>query len=409
MFFNNAKSIWILAVLLLILLALAGWRQGGILAAFSFGGILFGALFAVLIGKIFHFILPHLGASDPLVAWALAPVCGFILVEVIFMSVGFKIHRQVEVNYKHRRSELQLALWTRLNTRLGICVGLLNGAAYFILISFLLFNLTYLTTQVAVAGEQPLTIRVANRLGHDLQSTGISTVAAGVGTLSPAYYQFSDLAGFLMQNPQAASRFADYPGFTSLWQRDDMQALATDGTLTNALAAGATLGQVLNEQPVQDFLKNKDLNHAVTDTLQTNLDDLTAYLQTGKSAKFDDKIIGEWDFNLNVTLAWFRQNHPRVQASEMKAARAIWTEAYSQTTILATGDNQLFIKNLPHFTGKPGKPDLQDWKGDWSTDGANYTLHATLNGQDKFMEGKADALRLSVKDGKDLLIFDRAD
>ena len=406
-------SIWILTVLLLVILALAGWRQGGILAAFSFGGIVLGALLASLVGKLFHPLLPHLGASDPLIAWALAPICGFILVSIVFTAIGFKVHRQVEVFYKHKAGELRQAMWQRLNTRLGICVGLLNGAAYFVLISFVIFNLTYLTTQVAVADNQPLMIRVANQLGNDLQSTGMSRAAAAVGTLPPDYYQLADLSGFLMQNPKAASRLADYPGLTSLWQRDDMQGLVNDSTLTNALAAGASVNDILNEQSVQDFLKNKDLTATVRDALITNIDDLTAYMQTGKSTKYSDKIIGDWAFNVRVTLAWWRQSQPKIQASELMAIRALWTKAYGETTVLATGDHQLFIKSLPQFKFDPKQPPTineQNWKGDWSVDdGTNYTLHATLNGDEKFLSGTADDLRLTAKDGKTMLIFDRVD
>jgi Colicin V production protein len=406
-------SIWILAVLLLAILALAGWRQGGILASFSFGGIVFGALLATLIGKIFHPILPHVGASNPITAWAIAPLCGFILVSIIFTAIGFKVNRQVEVFYKHKAGELRHAMWRRLNTRLGICIGLLNGAAYFILVSFVIFNLTYLTTQVAVADGQPFTIRTANTLGHDLQTTGMSRVAAAVGTLPPNYYKFADLSGFLMQNPKTAQRLADYPGFTSLWERDDMQGLVTDGTLTNALASGTTISDILKEQPVQDFLKNKDLTKVVQDAFETNLDDLTTYLQTGKSAKYNDKIIGHWEPNIGVTLAWWRQGEPNVQAKEMAAIRALWTKAYEQTVVIATGDHQLFIKNFPIFKAQPKQApsvEEQNWKGDWSVDdGTNYTLHANFNGQDKFMSATADDLRMSAKDGKTLLIFDRAD
>ncbi len=406
-------SIWILAVLLLAILALAGWRQGGILASFSFGGIVLGALLASLVGKLFHPLLPHLGASDPLIAWAMAPICGFILVSIVFTAIGFKGHRQVEVFYKHKAGELRQAMWQRLNTRLGICVGLLNGAAYFVLISFVIFNLTYLTTQVAVAENQPLMIRVANQLGNDLQSTGISRAAAAVGTLPPDYYKLADLSGFLMQNPKAAGRLADYPGLTSLWQRDDMQGLVNDSTLTNALAAGASVNDILNEQSVEDFLKNKELTATVRDALVTNLDDLTAYMQTGKSAKYSDKIIGDWAFNIRVTLAWWRQSQPKVQASEIMAIRALWTKAYGATTVLATGDHQLFIKSLPQFKFDPKQPPTineQNWKGDWSVDdGTNYTLHATLNGDEKYLSGTADDLRLTAKDGKTMLVFDRVD
>src|SRR5271155_368930 len=101
MFLNEGMSIWILAAALLAILALAGWRQGGIIASFSFVGVLFGALLAGLLGKIFHPLLPHLGADDPLMAWALAPLCGFILVSVILTSLGIKVSRQMEVRFKH--------------------------------------------------------------------------------------------------------------------------------------------------------------------------------------------------------------------------------------------------------------------------------------------------------------------
>ncbi len=329
MFLNEGMSIWILAAALLVVLALAGWRQGGILASFSFAGILFGALLASLVGKLFHPLLPHLGASDPLVAWALAPICGFILISIVFMSVGFKVNREVEVFYKHKAGELRNAMWVRLNTRLGIYIGLLNGAVYLILISFIIFNLSYLTTQVAVADEQPFMVRTVNTLGRDLQATGMARAAAAVGTLPKDYYQFSDLSGFLMQNPNTAGRLANYPGLDSLWQRDDMQALATDPTLTNALASGATISQILDEPPLQDFLKNKDLLRAVQTTFETNLDDLNAYLQTGKSAKYDDKIIGRWEFNVRVTMAWLRQSAPTtIEPRELMAIRNLWTKGY---------------------------------------------------------------------------------
>jgi hypothetical protein len=301
-----------------------------------------------------------------------------------------------------------------MNTRLGICVGLLNGALYFVLLTFFIFNLTYWTTQVAVAPNQPLMIRLANQLGNDLQATHLARVAGAVGTLPPEYYQFADLAGFLMQNPQVGPRLVEYPALTSVWERDDFQPLVTDATLTNALASGVSLSELLNDPTVRAFLENKEQTKLITGILQTNLDDLTEYLKTGKSAKYDgEKIIGQWEFNPAVTMAWLRQSNPKIPASEMRVVRARWTKAYADTRVLVTGDNQLFIKNLPKFLTQtqPSQPRFQpeSWKGDWSANGDAYDLHVTLNGADKFMTAKAEDLRLSVKDGKNLLVFDRAD
>ena len=61
-------TIWILAVLIMVSVALAGWRQGAIRAAFSFVGILVAALLAVPVGRIFQPLLPHLGAGNPVLA-----------------------------------------------------------------------------------------------------------------------------------------------------------------------------------------------------------------------------------------------------------------------------------------------------------------------------------------------------
>ncbi len=414
MIFNGGMSIWILAIVIMISTALAGWRLGAIRAAISFVGILFAALLAVPIGKLVHPLLPHLGAGNPIAAWALAPVAGFILVSIVFKVIGQPVHNKVEHFYKYKAGDLRLSLFERLNSRLGICVGLLNGALYFVLMTFLIFNLTYWTTQVAVAPNQPLAIRLANQMGHDLQSTHLARVASAVGTLPPEYYRLADLAGFLMQNPQVGPRLVEYPALTSLWERDDFQPLVTDSTLTNALASGVSLQELLNDPTVRGFLENKEQTKLVTGILQSNLDDLTVYLQTGKSAKYDDqKIIGHWDFNPAVTLAWLRQSNPRIPASEMRVVRARWTLAYADTHVLVTGDNQLFIKNLPKFLPQtqPKDPLFQpeNWKGDWTANGDAYDLHATLNGTDKFMTAKAETLRLSIKDGKNLLIFDRAD
>jgi len=88
------------------------------------------------------------------------------------------------------------------------------------------------------------------------------------------------------------------------------------------------------------------------------------------------------------------------------------TQAYASTRVLVTGDNQLFVKSLPKLKINPGQPpttEHNDWKGDWSANGASYDLHLTLNSEEKFMTATAEDIRLSVKDGKNLLIFDRAD
>jgi phosphate/sulfate permease len=138
MFFNVRMTIWILAFLCLAGAALAGWRQGAIRAAFSFVGILIAALLAALAGKVFGLLLPYFGVTNPVTLWVLSPICGFALVLIFFKIAAQSVHKKIEVHHRYQVSDLQRTLWERLNARLGICVGLLNGALYFVLLSFVL-------------------------------------------------------------------------------------------------------------------------------------------------------------------------------------------------------------------------------------------------------------------------------
>ena len=417
MIFNGDMTIWILAILLMVLAALAGWRQGAIRASISFGGILIAALLATSAGKLFSLLLPMLGVTNPITLWAVSPACGFALVLTVFKVIAQSVHRKVEVFYKYQAGDLRQTLWERLNSRLGICVGLLNGSVYFILVSFIFFNLAYLTFQTSKAEtmtSQPIAVRLVNDLGTNMVSSGFSRTASAVGTLRPEFYQLSDLAGFLAQNSQAAHRLVDYPGLASLWERAEMQPLVQDSSLTNAIMTGAAVSTVLNLPSVQDFLYNKKLSQSVWGIVQTNFDDITNYLATGKSPKFDgEKIIGHWEFNPAVTFAWMRQDRPRMSNKEVLAMRAMVFQNYAQTRLLVTGDNQIFVRSLPRVhpgaTGQPPTVELNDWKGDWSNDGKTYTLHVTLGTEEKFLTGTTEGIRLTVKDGRSTYIFDKVE
>ena len=133
MIFTLVMTIWILTLVLMASGITLGHRQGAIRATFSFAGIVFASLLAVLIGKLLKPLLPHVGIHNPTLIWIIPPIEAFVLVLVLFKVAGFFVHRKVNVYYKYKAGDLRLALWERLNTRLGACVGALNGTAYLLL------------------------------------------------------------------------------------------------------------------------------------------------------------------------------------------------------------------------------------------------------------------------------------
>jgi Colicin V production protein len=404
MIFTVGMTIWILALVLLAASIALGHKLGAINASFTFVGIIVAALLAGPVGGIFKHLLPHIGISNQTAVWAASPIVAFLVVLVLFKMAGFFVHRKVEMFYKYKAGDLRLALWERLNARLGACIGTLNGTAYVVLLSFLIFNFSYWTVQVMPTDDESRSTKLVNRLGNDLQGTGLAKPAHSLVTMPENFYKLADLAGLISQNPQLSDRLANYPAFISLVERDDLRQLAQNADFTNAWNSHAPMGSLLNQPAFKTILQNTELIDIVWTTVQTNLPDLMNYLQTGKSAKYDEqKILGRWDFNVSTSVAMLRQARPNIPASEMKVIRALWTQGYADTTFVAGGDGQAFLKNLPDFKNKPPTP--QTWKGSWTANDTNYNL--SLSGNP--MTAQINGTRLTLKDDKNTYVFDRED
>jgi hypothetical protein len=409
MVFIDGMTIWILALVLLGSGIGMGFRQGVIRAAFSFLGIVFAGLLAAPLGKPFKLLLPHLGIHSETMVWMIAPIEAFVLVLILFKVTGFFVHRKVDLYYKYRAGDLQFSLWERLNSRLGACVGTLNGAAYLVLVCFVIYNFSYWTVQIASSDNETRTTKFINRAGRDLESTGMAKAAHSVATMPDNFYKMADLAGLICQNPQLNDRLGHYPPFLSLMERDDLHQLADNSDFISAWGSHAPMGQLMNQPEIKTILQNNDLLNTVWTTVQSNLDDLIVYLKTGKSPKYDsEKILGRWDFDIGVSLAMLRQAQPNIPSAQMRVVRAMWIQGYASTTFVAASDGQAFLKSFPDFNKKQ-PPTLEVWKGSWTADGTNYDLTLTSNGENKSMTGKFSGIRLILTDDKNTLVFDRED
>src|SRR3989442_15155338 len=165
-------TIWLLALILMAALAALGFRQGGVRVAFSLVGILVGLLLAGLLGRFLKPVLGAVGLKNPVLVWVLAPFVVFLLVSVAFKIAGYSVHHKIDVYFKYKAGNLRLGLWERLNRRLGLCLGGVNGAIYFILISFVIYSFSYWTVEMASAEGDPKPGAILDRLGPHLESNG---------------------------------------------------------------------------------------------------------------------------------------------------------------------------------------------------------------------------------------------
>ena len=411
MVFTDGMTIWILALLLLAAGAGMGLRQGAIRAAISFAGIIIAALLAWPLSGLVRPLLPHLGVHNHIVVWLLPPFIVFVILLSVFKSVGMLAHHKAEVYYKYKATDVQLIVWLRLIKRLGLGFGLLNGLVYLVLISTVIYVFSYWTVQVAPSVNERILVRLLNRMGRDLDAAGLAKAARAINPMPADYFKGAELAGLIYQNPQLKDRLAGYPPFLSLAERDDFKQLGQDTGFQEAWKSQSPIGQLLDNKLAAAIWRDADKADALWNLTLSNYDDLTNYLQTGRSAKYDSvKILGRWDFDLNASLMALEQSQHNLTSNDMLALRAIWPTAYAQTTFVASADGQVLLKRLPNFTAhqnQAGTTETATWEGKWSSNGDDYTLSLNSNGATKSATATVVGSRLTIKTGSETLVFDR--
>jgi hypothetical protein len=399
-------TMWLLTLLLLASLAAAGWRQGAIRAGISFFGIIFSALLAVPLGKLVAPLVKICGVSNPILLWALPPFIAFVVVLALVKLGGFMVHQKVDVYYKYKAGDLRLSLFERLNHRLGICVGLLNGVVYLVLISWVIYAFSYWTVQMASGENDPRAQRLLSQLGRDLQSTGFAKVARAVDSLSPAFYDTADLAGTIYQNPMCEARLLRYPGFLSLGERQEFQTLGQDQAFSQ-MRLTSPLREVMAYPAVKAVLDNPELLRTIWATVQPDMKDLKVFLETGKSAKYEgERILGRWVFDVNGTVLLYRRAKPNVAAAEVARLRAWITEKFPKSSIVAAPDHMVALKGIPQIVLQPGQPyagEAKNFKGEWKNAGTGYEFD--LEGGTVKRTGKFEGNRLVVAGDATPVVF----
>ncbi len=399
-------TIWLLALLLLASLAGLGYRQGAVRVAFSLVGILFGWLIAGPVGHLLRPVLGLVGMKNPLLAWMVGPLIVFILISIAFKVAAFSVHQKIDVYYKYKAGDLRLALWERINHRLGLCLGLLNGTLYLILISFVIYNISYWTTQMATEGSDSKIMNLVNRMGKDLQSSGFIKMARAADPMPESWYQSADLVGLLYYNPLLEARLARYPAFLGLAETPEFQDIGSDNGFTEMRLSRKPINELLDYPKSQAILNNPELLKTIWASVKPNLTDLPKYLDTGRSPKFSaEPILGRWNFDVNAALGNYLRKNPNVPSTEMQKTKRWYVMGFSKTSLTAKVDHQLTLKNAPQFgaTLAPGNQTLQ---GQWKYADGKYQLSFTGAGE---FSASVDDDRMTITTDNVNVVFTRED
>jgi hypothetical protein len=399
--------IWLLALVLLASLAALGYRQGAIRVGISFVGILVAAGLAPVLGRLLRPLLMAVGLKNPVLAWALGPLIVFIVISALFKVAALMVHQKVDVYYKYHAGDLLLALWERLNARLGLCLGLLNGTAYLILISFIIYCFSYWTVQIATSDDDPRPVKMLNRFGQDLQSSGLNSVARAIDGLPESYYDAADVAGIVFNNFWSEARLVRYPGLPALGERPEFQDLGHDEEFSKLRASRAPIGTVLEYPKVQAIVNNQDLLKLIWTTLAPDLKDLRTFLETLQSPKYDSEpIYGRWQLDVNSALRVYLQAKPNLPSAERQKVKNWMATQFAKTILIAMPGGQAVFKNRPRIApGAAPSVAAPVEQGKWQRTDGKYQFAFASGGREDLMPATVDGDRLKLTtDGADLLL-----
>ena len=423
--------IWFLAILCFGLLGSGGQVQGGIKMSISLVGLLLATLLAVPLGPLLKPVLPLLGLGHPVWSWCVPPVIVFILIVLAFASLAQYVGHKVWVWYAYKAADDDRLFWERLNRRLGICVGVILGSLYLILIGLLIYVMGYFTVQVKTETGVPFMVRMINSATSDLKGTGLEKIVNSINPVPQSYYDAADAVGLLFQNPDLRQRLADYPLFLTLSERPDIQAMLNDQEFM-ALAKSPTNNFVsmLNHPTFKGLVNNKELLEIAK---QVDPKDLLDFLKTGKSVKYEpEKIVGRWEIDQIGTLNAIRKKSTRT-VTELKYLQGVMRVLMTDISFVAGGNNQVLLKGstrdaaqivsilsyklppntqpppLPLRAPPPVPPATNNFKllasGTWKKDGDAYIL--TTDGNEA--PASVTDSRLTVAVGGQPVVFIRVD
>lgn len=398
--------IWIVALVIVGLAAVAGYHAGLVRVVFSFLGILCGALLASTLSPLGR-TLVRMAASHPFIIQASGPVVAFLLVLVAFKILGHVANQKVEFFFKYKKQDEERYRWEHLSEKCGLALGVVNGVLYFILLMVPVYVLGYLSVQVT-SEKDGFALRAVTQLRQQMHDLRFDRFLAAHDPAPKEFYQVSDITGLIYHNQLLESRLAHYPPLLSLAQRPELAELGSDVEFQNLFQGGARVQDVMHYPKVQAIVTNADLMEEIERVIGPELEDLRGFLETGKSPKYDgEKILGFWVLDVDGT---FSAEKKRRVGATVAVLTQLKREvmALNGVNFLALTDHRALIR-LDRALAAAAQKGLFLAQGGWKRSGGAYEIKFTgqTPSQNETVLATIEGDRLIVPTRKITYVFSR--
>ncbi len=417
-------TISILAVFLFVTVGALGRQVGALRMSISLVGVIVALFVAGPLAPYFRKGL-ELVSKSPIVIWSLAAPLAFLAVMLVFNSIAAAAYLKIGNYYKYRAKDDIRIRWERMDSQLGLCVGIVAAVVYLIAGSAYVYHVGYVTKQLESPGDNPFWLGMANKMRDDLSSTKFDRVAAAVTTASPKFTETADLLGLLYHNKELQSRLPEYPLFMSLAENGELQNSFTNETYSVLLPAKTNVAAILKDPTTETILNHPELRRVMG---EVDLADLLTYLKTGKSEKYAKELmVGKWQLDINSTVKQYARADPKLTVPNQNRLRGMLRFRMADYLLVTTPDEKVYVKGtqmpLPGFASlmtqlfqvpvPPPPPTKQPptlFTGSWKKEGDKYQISIqTEQGKKTADANFVENGKLSAGVGPNTLVFYRID
>lgn len=390
-------TVWLIAIILLILLVIFGYTHGVIKMLVTGFGLIIGCLLAMPLSGLFKPFFVAAKIYNPLVVWTIPPLIIILIASIVATTVGTIISNKVEAYFRYNAPEFRKSLWDRVNERLGVCASIINALIYLIIICVVGYVLGYPAHQLSSGESDRGMFKALVSFYQDLDKTKMNKVAAAFDPAPPKYYAWCDMLGILYHNPHLWERAGKYPPVMALLERPEFEDILKDESLVNKFKNREPVQSLFAEPKVQTIVTNSTI---LAEIFKIDLKDFTNYLHTGQTDKYPEMILGNWVFDLKSTMIQLRRSKPKMSRIEAILLERSYSTNIQSARLTALVNNQIILRI------RDTKNNLQTFKGTWEKRSAGSYRANWEGGGNLSREIEVEPDRLIIRKDNRLMVFE---
>ena len=342
-------TIWILGVVLIAGLAALGRQIGSIRMGISLIGAIVAYVATIFLAPLLAPHLESVGVKNPVTAWWLGPLVVYLLVFLFMNGIAQGVYMKVKVFFDYRAKEDARIRFERMDTNVGLGLGIANGCVLLCIVSVPIYVAGYITTQFS-SEEDPFIYNIVSKARKDLTSTGMDKIASALAPKTDELFLMADTAALIYHNPSVQEFLKDYPEFYTWYESETFMA-RLDGDFGTMVTGKGGLGNILAHETALELMGDFDFMSKIQ-----GLDyaDLQEFIRTGVSPKYqDDPLVGKWRIDIARSVREYGRKYPQVPAAYLSRLPNYIKGRYGDITLIVAPDGGAFLKgaagNFPTF------------------------------------------------------------